>query len=155
MTNAPLSPSRTPRRKARHDESMTQIATVEKNFSPAASGDLGARKTACGHDRGVRGCGMTGAAIRAEPRMTPARRKGKGSGGEQHQKAAGRGRFGIRAAGGLASCWARFPVGGPDGGLAHAIAIGARPLIAPHASVVCDRKAKREESLTYTILRVF
>lgn len=134
---------------------MTQIATVEK-LLPGGYAEISVpRKTACGHDcEECAGCGMTGAAIRARAKNDPGAVVGQKVVVESSTKKL----LGVVAlvyvlpiicfllgyflSEGLAESWR------------YAIAIGAAAL-SFLASVAYDRKARREESLTYTILRVF
>ena len=134
---------------------MTQIATVEKLLPGGYAEISGPRKTACGHDcEECAGCGMTGAAIRARAKNDPGAAVGQKVVVESSTKKL----LGVVAlvyvlpivcfllgyflSEGLAESWR------------YAIAIGATAL-SFLASVAYDRKARREESLTYTILRVF
>ena len=113
------------------------------------------RKSACGHDcEECAGCGMTGAAIHARAKDPVGVRPGQ----KVVVESATRKILGVVAlvyllpvvgfllgyflSEGLAESWR------------YAIAIGATAL-SFLASVAYDRKARREESLTYTILRVF
>ena len=134
---------------------MTQIATVEK-LLPGGYAEISVpRKTACGHDcEECAGCGMTGAAIRARAKNDLGAAVGQKVVVESSTKKL----LGVVAlvyvlpiicfllgyflSEGLAESWR------------YAIAIGAAAL-SFLASVAYDRKARREESLTYTILRVF
>ena len=134
---------------------MTQIATVEK-ILPGGFVEISVpRKSACGHDcEECAGCGMTGAAIHARAKDPVGVRPGQ----KVVVESATRKILGVVAlvyllpvvgfllgyflSEGLAESWR------------YAIAIGAAAL-SFLASVAYDRKARREESLTYTILRVF
>ena len=134
---------------------MTQIATVEK-LLPGGYAEISVpRKTACGHDcEECAGCGMTGAAIRARAKNDPGAAVGQKVVVESSTK---------KLLGVVALVYVLpvvcFLLGyflseGLTEGWRYAIAIGAAAL-SFLASVFYDRKAKREESLTYTILRVF
>ena len=134
---------------------MTQIATVEK-LLPGGYAEISVpRKTACGHDcEECAGCGMTGAAIRARAKNDPGAAVGQKVVVESSTK---------KLLGVVALVYVLpvvcFLLGyflseGLTEGWRYAIAIGAAAL-SFLASVVYDRKAKREESLTYTSLRVF
>ena len=134
---------------------MTQIATVEK-LLPGGYAEISVpRKTACGHDcEECAGCGMTGATIRARAKNDPGAAVGQKVVVESSTK---------KLLGVVALVYVLpvvcFLLGyflseGLTEGWRYAIAIGAAAL-SFLASVVYDRKAKREESLTYTILRVF
>ena len=135
---------------------MTQIATVEK-LLPGGYAEISVpRKTACGHDcEECAGCGMTGAAIRARAKNDPGAAVGQKVVVESSTKKL----LGVAAlvyllpvAGFLLGYF--LTAGLPTEGWRYAIAIGAAAL-SFLASVAYDRKARREESLTYTILRVF
>ena len=134
---------------------MTQIATVEK-LLPGGYAEISVpRKTACGHDcEECAGCGMTGAAIRARAKNDPGAAVGQKVVVESSTK---------KLLGVVALVYVLpvvcFLLGyflseGLTEGWRYAIAIGAAAL-SFLASVGYDRKAKRAESLTYTILRVF
>ena len=134
---------------------MTQIATVEK-LLPGGYAEISVpRKTACGHDcEECAGCGMTGAAIHARARNDVGAQKGDKVVVESSTK---------KLLGVVALVYLLPVVGfllgyflseGLAEGWRYAIAIGAAAL-SFLASVAYDRKARREESLTYTILRVF
>ena len=134
---------------------MTQIATVEK-LLPGGYAEISVpRKTACGHDcEECAGCGMTGAAIRARAKNDPGAEVGQKVVVESSTK---------KLLGVVALVYVLpvvcFLLGyflseGLTEGWRYAIAIGAAAL-SFLASVAYDRKARREESLTYTILRVF
>ena len=134
---------------------MTQNATVEK-LLPGGYAEISVpRKTACGHDcEECAGCGMTGAAIRARAKNDPGAAVGQKVVVESSTK---------KLLGVVALVYVLpvvcFLLGyflseGLAEGWRYAIAIGAAAL-SFLASVAYDRKARREESLTYTILRVF
>ncbi len=134
---------------------MTQIATVEK-LLPGGYAEISVpRKTACGHDcEECAGCGMTGAAIRARAKNDPGAAVGQKVVVESSTK---------KLLGVVALVYVLpvvcFLLGyflseGLTEGWRYAIAIGAAAL-SFLVSVAYDRKARREESLTYTILRVF
>ena len=134
---------------------MTQIATVEK-LLPGGYAEISVpRKSACGHDcEECAGCGMTGAAIRARAKNNADAQPGDKVVVESSTK---------KLLGVVALVYVLpiicFLLGyflseGLTEGWRYAIAIGAAAL-SFLASVAYDRKARREESLTYTILRVF
>ena len=134
---------------------MTQIATVEK-LLPGGYAEISVpRKTACGHDcEECAGCGMTGAAIHARAKDPVGVRPGQ----KVVVESATRKILGVVALVYLLPV-VGFLLGyflseGLAEGWRYAIAIGAAAL-SFLASVAYDRKARREESLTYTILRVF
>ena len=134
---------------------MTQVATVEKILRDGYVQISVPRKSACGHDcEECAGCGMTGAAIRARAKNDPGAAVGQKVVVESSTK---------KLLGVVALVYVLpvvcFLLGyflseGLTEGWRYAIAIGAAAL-SFLASVAYDRKARREESLTYTILRVF
>ena len=134
---------------------MTQIATVEKILRGGRAEISVPRKSACGHDcEECAGCGMTGAAIRARAKNNADAQPGDKVVVESSTK---------KLLGVVALVYvlpvACFLLGyflseGLTEGWRYAIAIGAAAL-SFLASVAYDRKARREETLTYTILRVF
>ena len=134
---------------------MTQIATVERIINSDYAEISVPRKSACGHDcEECAGCGMTGAAIHARAKDPVGVRPGQ----KVVVESATRKILGVVALVYLLPV-VGFLLGyflseGLTEGWRYAIAIGAAAL-SFLASVVYDRKAKREESLTYTILRVF
>ena len=134
---------------------MTQIATVEK-LLPGGYAEISVpRKTACGHDcEECAGCGMTGAAIRARAQNAP----GAAGGQKVVVESSTKKLLGVVALVYVLPivCFllGYFLSEGLAEGWRYAIAIGAAAL-SFLASVAYDRKARREESLTYTILRVF
>lgn len=134
---------------------MTQIATIERDLGGGYAEISVPRKSACGHDcEECAGCGMTGAAIKARARNDI----GAQPGDKVVVESSTRKIFGVVALVYVLPV-VLFLLGyflseGLTEGWRYAIAIGAAAL-SFLASVVYDRKAKREESLTYTILRVF
>ena len=134
---------------------MTQIATVEKILNEGYAEVSVPRKSACGHDcEECAGCGVTGTAVHARARNPIGAQPGQ----KVVVESATRKILGVVALVYLLPV-VGFLLGyflseGLTEGWRYAIAIGAAAL-SFLASVVYDRKAKREESLTYTILRVF
>ncbi len=134
---------------------MTQIATVEK-LLPGGYAEISVpRKSACGHDcEQCAGCGMTGAAIKAKAKNDPGAEVGDKVVVESSTKKL----LGVVAVVYLLPivCFllGYFLSDGLAEGWRYAIAIGAAAL-SFLVSVACDRKAKKDGSLTYTILRVF
>ena len=134
---------------------MTQIATIEKDLGGGYAEISVPRKSACGHDcEECAGCGMTGAAIKARARNDI----GAQPGDKVVVESSTRKIFGVVALVYVLPV-VLFLLGyflseGLTEGWRYAIAIGAAAL-SFLASVAYDRKARREESLTYTILRVF
>ena len=134
---------------------MTQIATVERILDAQRAEISVPRKSACGHDcEECAGCGVTGAAVRAKALNPIGAQPGQKVVVESSTK---------KLLGVVALVYVLpivcFLLGyflseGLAEGWRYAIAIGAAAL-SFLASVAYDRKARREESLTYTILRVF
>ena len=134
---------------------MTQIATVERIIDFDHAEISVPRKSACGHDcEECAGCGVSGASVHAKAANPIGARPGQKVVVESSTK---------KLLGVVALVYVLpvvcFLLGyflseGLTEGWRYAIAIGAAAL-SFLASVVYDRKAKREESLTYTILRVF
>ncbi len=134
---------------------MTQIATVEK-ILPGGYAEISVpRKSACGHDcEECAGCGMTGAAIKAKAKNDA----GASVGEKVVVESSTRRLLGVVALVYMLPvvCFllGYFLSEGLTEGWRYAIAIGAAALsFLP--SVAYDRKAKRDGSLTYTIMRVF
>lgn len=134
---------------------MTQIATVEK-LLPGGYAEISVpRKTACGHDcEECAGCGMTGAAIRARAKNDPGAAVGQKVVVESSTKKLLSVVALVYVLPIICFLLGYFLSEGLAEGWRYAIAIGAAAL-SFLASVAYDRKARREESLTYTILRVF
>lgn len=134
---------------------MTQIATVEK-ILPGGFVEISVpRKSACGHDcEECAGCGMTGAAIHARAKDPVGVRPGQ----KVVVESATRKILGVVALVYLLPV-VGFLLGyflseGLAEGVRYAIAIGAAAL-AFLPSVAYDRRAKKTEALTYTVVREF
>ena len=135
---------------------MTQIATVEKVLAGGYAEISVPRKSACGHDcEECAGCGMTGAAIRARARNDVGAQKGDKVVVESSTK---------KLLGVVALVYL-LPVVGfllgyflTEGLMAenwrYVTALAAAALFFL-PSVFYDRHARKNESLTYTILRLF
>ena len=134
---------------------MTQIATVERLLDGGYAEISVPRKTACGHDcEECAGCGVTGQAVRAKAKNDVGAKPGEKVVVESSTKKL----FGVIAlvyvlpvvcfllgyflSEGLGESWR----------CAIAVAAAALSLI---PSVVYDRYARRHDSLTYRILRLF
>ena len=135
---------------------MTQIATVEKILDAGFVEISVPRKSACGHDcEECAGCGMTGAAIHARASDPVGVKPGDKVVVQSETKKL----LGVVAlvyllpvVGFLLGYF--LTAGLPTEGWRYAAAIiAAAVFFLP--SVFYDRRAKREESLTYTILRPF
>ena len=133
---------------------MTQIATVEEILSGGYAMISVPRKSACGHDcEECAGCGMTGAAIKARAKNKAGAQPGQKVIVESSTK---------KLLGVVALVYilpvvlfllGYFLSAGLGENLRYAIAIGAAALsMAP--IVLYDRHARRNETLTYTILRL-
>ena len=126
---------------------MTQIATVEEILSGGYAMISVPRKSACGHDcEECAGCGMTGAAIKARAKNKAGAQPGQKVIVESSTKKL----LGVVA---LVYLLGYFLSAGLVENLRYAIAIGAAALsMVP--IVLYDRHARRNETLTYTILRL-
>ena len=133
---------------------MTQIATVEEILSGGYAMISVPRKSACGHDcEECAGCGMTGAAIKARAKNKAGAQPGQKVIVESSTK---------KLLGVVALVYmlpvvlfllGYFLSAGLTENLRYAIAIGAAALsMVP--IVLYDRHARRNETLTYTILRL-
>lgn len=133
---------------------MTQIATVEEILSGGYAMISVPRKSACGHDcEECAGCGMTGAAIKARAKNKAGAQPGQKVIVESSTK---------KLLGVVALVYmlpvvlfllGYFLSAGLVENLRYAIAIGAAALsMVP--IVLYDRHARRNETLTYTILRL-
>lgn len=133
---------------------MTQIATVEEILSGGYAVISVPRKSACGHDcEECAGCGMTGAAIKAKARNKAGAQPGQKVIVESSTK---------KLLGVVALVYmlpvvlfllGYFLSDGLAESVRYAIAIGAAALsMVP--IVLYDRHARRNEILTYTILRL-
>lgn len=133
---------------------MTQIATVEK-LLPGGYAEISVpRKSACGHDcEECAGCGMTGAAIKARAKNDV----GASAGQKVVVESSTKKLLGVVAVVYLLPviCFllGYFLTEGLTEGWRYAIAIGAAAL-SFLVSVWYDRRAKKQESLTYAIMRV-
>ena len=128
---------------------MTQIATVEEILTGGYAMISVPRKSACGHDcEECAGCGMTGAAIKA---------KAKNKAGAQPGQSSTKKLLGVVALVYVLPV-VLFLLGyflsvGLAEGIRYAIAIGAAAL-SMIPIVLYDRHARRNDTLTYTILRL-
>ena len=133
---------------------MTQIATVEEILSGGYAVISVPRKSACGHDcEECAGCGMTGAAIKAKAKNKAGAQPGQKVIVESSTK---------KLLGVVALVYmlpvvlfllGYFLSDGLAESVRYAIAIGAAALsMVP--IVLYDRHARRNEILTYTILRL-
>lgn len=134
---------------------MTQIATVEEIFDDGYAKISVPRKSACGHDcEECAGCGMTGAAVYARAKNLPGAQRGQKVVVESSTKKL----LGVAALVYLLPvvCFllGYFLSEGLGEGIRYAVAIGAA-VLAFVPSVCYDRYARRNGTLTYTILRVF
>lgn len=133
---------------------MTQIATVEK-LLPGGYAEISVpRKSACGHDcEECAGCGMTGAAIKARAKNDV----GASAGQKVVVESSTKKLLGVVAVVYLLPviCFllGYFLTEGLAESWRYAIAIGAAAL-SFLVSVWYDRRAKKQESLTYAIIRV-
>ncbi len=133
---------------------MTQIATVEK-LLPGGYAEISVpRKSACGHDcEECAGCGMTGAAIKARAKNDV----GASAGQKVVVESSTKKLLGVVAVVYLLPviCFllGYFLTEGLAESWRYAIAIGAAAL-SFLVSVWYDRRAKKQESLTYAIMRV-
>jgi len=134
---------------------MTQIATVEEILDHGYAKISVPRKSACGHDcEDCAGCGVTGAAVRARARNDVGARPGQKVLVESSTKKL----LGVVAVVYLLPVvfflLGYFLSDGLGESVRYLIAVGAAALsFIP--SVIYDRYARRHETLTYTILRVF
>ena len=134
---------------------MTQIATVEEILDHGYAKISVPRKSACGHDcEDCAGCGVTGAAVRARAKNDVGARPGQKVLVESSTKKL----LGVVAVVYLLPLvfflLGYFLSDGLGESVRYLIAVGAAALsFIP--SVVYDRYARRHETLTYTILRVF
>ena len=134
---------------------MTQIATVEEILDHGYARISVPRKSACGHDcEECAGCGVSGASVSARARNDVGARPGQKVVVESSTKKL----LGVVAVVYLLPLvfflLGYFLSEGLAESTRYLIAIGAAALsIIP--SVLYDRYARRHESLTYTILRVF
>jgi len=134
---------------------MTQIATVEEILSGGYARISVPRKSACGHDcEQCAGCGVTGAAVRARAKNDPGAQPGEKVLVESSTK---------KLLGVVLLVYILPLVGfllgyflseGLAEGVRYAIAVAAAA-VAFIPCVIYDRYARRHETLTYTILRVF
>ena len=133
---------------------MTQIATVEKILHDGRAERSVPRKSACGHDcEECAGCGMTGAAIKARAKNKAGAQPGQKVIVESSTKKL----LGVVALVYLLPVvlflLGYFLSDGLAENIRYAIAIGAAALsMVP--IVLYDRHARRNEILTYTILRL-
>ncbi len=134
---------------------MTQIATVEEILSGGYARISVRRKAACGYDcEECAGCGMTGAAVYARAKNGP--------GAQPGQKVVVESSTGKLL--GVVLLVYILPLAGfllgyfLSGGLAEPVRYGIAIAAAALTFIPCvayDRYARRHETLTYTILRVF
>ncbi len=134
---------------------MTQIATVEEILSGGYARISVPRKSACGHDcEQCAGCGVTGTAIRARAKNDPGAQPGDKVVVESSTKKLLGVVVLVYIVPLIGFLLGYFLSEGLAESIRYAIAIGASVLgFIP--SVVYDRYARRHETLTYTILRVF
>ena len=127
---------------------MTQIATVEK-LLPGGYAEISVpRKSACGHDcEECAGCGMTGAAIRARAKNNADAQPGDKVVVESSTKKL----LGV-VAGFLLGYFLTEGLMTENWRYVTALAAAALFFL---PSVFYDRHARKNESLTYTILRLF
>ena len=134
---------------------MTQIATVEEILDHGYARISVPRKSACGHDcEECAGCGVRGASVRARARNDVGAQPGQ----KVVVESSTRKLLGVVAIVYLLPVvfflLGYFLSAGLNETVRYLIAIGAAGLsFIP--SVIYDRYARRHESLTYTILRVF
>lgn len=134
---------------------MTQIATVEKNLEPGFVEISVPRKSACGHDcEECAGCGMTGAAIHARASDPVGVKPGDKVVVQSETKKL----LGVVALvyllPVLAFLLGYFLSEGLAESTRYIIAIAAA-IAAFIPSIFYDRYAKRNEVLTYTVVRLF
>ena len=134
---------------------MTQIATVEEILSGGYARISVPRKSACGHDcEQCAGCGVTGTAICARAKNDPGAQPGDKVVVESSTKKLLGVVVLVYIVPLIGFLLGYFLSEGLAESIRYAIAIGASVLgFIP--SVVYDRYARRHETLTYTILRVF
>jgi sigma-E factor negative regulatory protein RseC len=134
---------------------MTQIATVEEVFPDGYARISVPRKSACGHDcEECAGCGMTGAAVYARAKNAPDAKPGQKVVVESSTKKLL----------GVVMLVYILPLAGfllgyfLSPGLAEPVRYGIAIAAAALSFIPCvvyDRYARKHETLTYTILRVF
>ena len=134
---------------------MTQIATVERLLNNGFAEISVPRKSACGHDcEECAGCGMTGAAIKARARNAVDAQPGDKVVVESSTKKL----FGVIALVYLLPVifflLGYFLTEGLPEKLRYVIAIAAA-VVSFLPSIFYDRYAKRQEILTYEIVRLF
>ena len=134
---------------------MTQIATVERLLDNGYAEISVPRKSACGHDcEECAGCGMTGAAIKARAKNGADAQPGDKVVVESSTKKL----FGVIALVYLLPVvfflLGYFLTEGLSESLRYVIAIAAA-VLSFLPSVFYDRYAKRRETLTYEIVRLF
>lgn len=134
---------------------MTQIATVERLLDDGFAEISVPRKSACGHDcEECAGCGMTGAAIKARARNSAEAQPGDKVVVESSTKKL----FGVIALVYLLPVifflLGYFLTEGMAENLRYVIAIAAA-VVSFLPSILYDRYAKRRETLTYEIVRLF
>ena len=134
---------------------MTQIATVEEILSGGYARISVPRKSACGHDcEQCAGCGMTGAAIRAKAKNDPGAQPGQKVVVESSTKKLLGVVVLVYILPVICFLLGYFLSEGLAESVRYVIAIAAAAL-AFIPCVAYDRYARRNEILTYTILRVF
>ena len=134
---------------------MTQIATVERLLDSGYAEISVPRKSACGHDcEECAGCGMTGAAIKARARNAVYAQPGDKVVVESSTKKL----FGVIALVYLLPVigflLGYFLTGSLPEKVRYVIAIAAA-VVSFLPSIFYDRYAKRQETLTYEIVRLF
>ena len=134
---------------------MTQIATVERLLDSGYAEISVPRKSACGHDcEECAGCGMTGAAIKARARNAVYAQPGDKVVVESSTKKL----FGVIALVYLLPVvgflLGYFLTGSLPENVRYVIAIAAA-VVSFLPSIFYDRYAKRQETLTYEIVRLF
>lgn len=134
---------------------MTQIATIEKDLGGGYAEISVPRKSACGHDcEECAGCGMTGAAIKARAKNDIGAKPGEKVVVESSTKKI----FGVVALVYVLPVF-MFLLGyflseGLSEGIRYAIAIAAAA-VSFIPCVLYDRHARKNELLTYQIMRLF
>lgn len=134
---------------------MTQIATVEKLLSGGYAEISVPRKSACGHDcEECAGCGVTGQAVRARAKNEVGARPGEKVVVESSTKKL----FGVIALVYVLPVvlflLGYFLTEGLAEGWRYAVAVAAAA-VSVIPSVAYDRYARKHETLTYQILRLF
>ena len=134
---------------------MTQIATVEEILDRGYARISVPRKSACGHDcEECAGCGVTGAAVRARAKNDIGAQPGQKVVVESSTKKLLGVVLLVYILPVVCFMLGYFLTEGLGESVRYAIAIGAAALsFIP--CVIYDRYARRHETLTYTILRVF